>query len=850
MPDRAPQLQHRPQGAVGMSGAAQPSLFGDAETLGYGTGTVFDEMVTGGGRLRPHWQSFMTAHGPFDPAAMATRWDVARRLLLQHGVTYTAYGDQGGTDRPWPLDPIPFLMPHDEWLAIEAGLIQRARLLEAVLADLYGPRRLVAEGVLPALLAHADPGFLRPCHDLAVPGGRRLVFLGFDLVRDPDGTWRVLAARTQAPGGAGYALENRIVLARTLPDPFRHCNADRLAPFFETFAETLAGLAPRAEGREPRVVILTPGPFNEAHFEHAFLARYLGMTLVEGADLTVRDRTVYLKTLSGLERVDVILRRVDDAWCDPLELRPDSALGVPGLLEAMRAGSVAVANAPGTGLTDGAALARFLPELCRRLLGDDLRLPDVPTLWAGLEADRAAMLDGLDDLLVRPAFAGSGGRPVFVPDLDAAARADLRAAIAARPEVWAAQAVRPLSTTPVWKDGALEARPAVLRVFVAAAPDGGWMAMPGGLARISANPRYPAISFQEGAGAKDVWIVRPAPERPTRRVAAEAALSDAGRGATARAADLPSRAADHLFWVGRYAERAEAALRILRAANARVVDDSRPGAMEELVPLMRLLGSLGMVPPQIAGLPAADVPRGMRQALEIAALDPANPNSLRTAVERLRRAGTGVRDRLTSDIWRVLSVLERQATALVRPEPATLAVRFDDLSTALAALSGLEHDAMGRGNGWRFLVIGRRLERSVGIVAMLRGTGLAEAETPERACLEILLELSVARMIYRDRHGSAIRRAPTLALVLTDMEHPRSLAFQLDVLAAMVRQLPDRATDAVTPLIAEARAIVGGIRLDDAAALGPAMDRLASLLPEISNRIGAAYFSHADARAT
>lgn len=861
MSDRAAQFQV--QGQSQGPPYNQPSLFGDAHSLGYEAGPVYDEMVTGTGRLRPHWQTFRDAHGPFDPDAMAARWDVARRLLFQHGVTYTAYADPSGVDRPWPLDPIPFLLPHAEWLAIEAGLIQRARLLELALRDLYGPQTLIARGVLPPALLHADPGFLRPCHGLPVPGGRRLVFLGFDLVRGPDGVWRVLASRTQAPGGAGYALENRVVLGRTLPDAFRHCNAHRLAPFFEAFHRTLAALAPApADGREPRVVIITPGPFNEAYFEHAFLARYLGLTLVEGADLAVRDRTVYLKTLSGLERVDVILRRVDDAWCDPLELRPDSALGVPGLLEAIRAGTVAVANAPGTGLTDSPALIPFMPALAAALLGGDLLLPDVPTLWAGRPDDRAALVQRIGQLVVRAAFSALGGKQRFGPDLPASLRAELVDKVRARPEAWAAQDIPRLSTAPVWRDGRLEPKPIVLRVFLAAAPDGadGWIAMPGGLARVSADPRYPAVSLQDEAGAKDTWVVRQTPDRRSVQIQVQssgAPAADTAAPSTGRSGDLPSRAADHFYWVGRYAERAELALRILRAANARVVDDSRPGAAEELVPLLRLMGWIGLVPAQFASLPSDHAPRGMRQALEIAAFDPANPFSLRSGIERLRRSAGGVRDRLTGDIWRVVSLLERQATALVRPDPATLAVRFDELATTLAALSGLEHDAMGRSHGWRFLVLGRRIERAVGIVAMLRGTGLAQGGGADRPALEVILELIVARMAYRDRHGSSVRRGPALALLLTDLEHPRSLAFQLDVIATKLGNLPKPpAVTAESPaaeaadLVREARALVEALNPADSLAVAALMERLDSLLPEASNRLGQAWFSHAYAQAT
>jgi uncharacterized circularly permuted ATP-grasp superfamily protein/uncharacterized alpha-E superfamily protein len=837
-------------------------------------GPVWDEMVTGSGRLRPHWSAFMAAHGPFDPESMAARWDIARRLLFQNGVTYIAYGDPKGLDRPWPLDPIPFLLPLEEWRAIEAGLAQRARLLERVLDDLYGAQTLLRDGILPPPLLHADPGFLRPCHGVPLPEGSRLLRYAADLVRGPDGRWRVLANRTQSPAGVGYTLENRIVMNRCLPDAFRLCNVERLAPYFERMRESLVRIAPAGSGDNPRLVLLTPGPYNEAYFEHAFLARYLGLTLAEGADLTVRDRTVYLKTLTGLDKVDVIMRRVDDAWCDPLEFRSDSTLGVPGLMEAVRAGTVAVANSLGSGLTDSAALVPYMPTLARTLLGEDLLMEDVPTYWGGREADRAYMAARLDRLLLRPAFSGMGSRQTHGPDLAQDELAELKASFAARPGAWAAQDIQRPSTAPVWRDGKLEARPIVLRVFMAADGDE-WIGMPGGLARVSADSRYPAVSLQDQAGAKDCWVMAPAGGESGGTVAGTG-MSRANRrspppGPEAASPDrtmprgqthgdrLPSRAADHLFWCGRYADRAELYLRLLRAANSRIVDDSRPGATEELVPLLRLFGWLGLVPAQIASLSGGDSARGMRQAIEIASFDASNPNALRATVHALKRSASGVRDRLSPDAWRVLAVMERQVTVLPpKLDPASLAVRFDKIATAIAALAGLEHDAMTRGPGWRFLVLGRRLERAVGLMSCLQGCGLTTEMSVERPALEVMLELTEAQSAYRDRHGPNVRRGHALALILADGDHPRSLAYQLAVMVTKISALPSPmgasgggpTADALA-LAREALALAQNADArKDAASLRRLVEHLQSLLPDLSNLLSQAYFSHAYARAT
>lgn len=833
---------------------------------------AWDEMVTGGGGVRPHWLRFLSAHGPFTAEALAERWEAARRLLFQNGVTYTVYA--GGGERPWPLDPLPLLLPEEEWQALAAGLRQRARLLEALLADLYGPQTLVREGVIPPVLLHADPGFLRPCHGLPAVGGLRLPLLAVDLLRGGDGAWRVLACRTQAPVGAGYALENRAVLSQTQADSFRACNVDRLAPFFEQLRQTLARIAPRRSGPDgaPRAVLLTPGPYNEAYFEHAYLARWLGLTLAEGADLTVRDQALYLKTLAGLERVDVVLRRVDDLYCDPLELRLDSTLGIPGLVQAVRAGTVAVANALGSGLADSPALLSRTASLCRRLLDEAPLLDDVPTLWGGDADGRAGLLAGLDRLLFLPAFsAARTGPPLFGPDLSAAGRTALAAAIAARPQDWIAQAPLPPSTAPVWREGRVDARPLVLRAFLCAREEADgwdWQVMPGGLARISADGRHAAVSLQQGTGAKDVWVLGSG--TPLRR-----RDGDAQRDPAPVAGDLPSRAADHLFWVGRYAERADGAVRLLRAAAARLADDSRPGAQDALVPLLRLLGWSGMVPLAVTDLalgdqPGADGVRAMRQALRIVA-DPQNPGGLHAAIGQLRRAAVSVRDRLPPDGARLLAVAEAQLAGLQAGDVAGLQLALDDLAATLAALAGLELDGMSRGPGWRFLVLGRRLERAIALVGRVQGCGLTHIGPPLAsplgppmgrtlvATLEVLLELAQAGPAYRERHPAGLRREPALALLLADAEHPRSLLFQLEAMERQLARLPEAPAQAadLSPTAVARSLLQAGRTLatDPDAARDPAVlarlvERLSRSLPDLSTLLSQAYFAHAFARPT
>ncbi|AWK87122.1 circularly permuted type 2 ATP-grasp protein [Azospirillum thermophilum] len=837
----------------------QGSLFGEADAIGYGSGPVYDEMVTGQGRLRPHWQTFMGTLGPLDPDLMAVRWEEARRLLHQNGVTYNIYGDPKGMERPWPLDMMPLLLQAHEWKAIESGLIQRATLLNAILTDLYGPQTLTRFGRLPHAVIHADPGFRRAVHGIRVPNDIHLHFYAADLARAPDGRWWVLSDRTQAPSGSGYALENRAVMAKVLPDSLRHCQVERLAPFFETFKDTLLSLAPRRD--RPRVVLLTPGPYNETYFEHVYLARYLGITLVEGADLTVRDRQVFLKTLSGLEPVDVILRRLDADFADPLELRADSSLGVAGLIEAVRAGTVVVANALGSGLLESMAMKSSLPTLCRHLLGEELRLPGVASWWCGNDAERAYVIDHLDGLVVKPAFPSLSFEPIFGSALSAAERAGLVERIRQRPWYYVAQEQMALSTAPVWHEGRLQPRPLVLRVFVCATPNGGYAVMPGGLTRVSTEAGRLVVSMQSGGGSKDTWILSPRRSDSGAAQPRPATAELAPVIARPAANDLPSRVADGLFWMGRYAERSEGAVRLLRATQTRLTEGDLPGAMAQLRPLLQLLAWEGMVPQELSQAPERTGTRALRNALYAAVTDPDHPNSLRTQVMRLHRTAYTVRDRLSLDMWRVITTIDRQSLPpRHRLDSAELLLRMDDIMTSLAAIAGLMQESMTRGPGWRFLDIGRRIERALHIVGVMRGTQVADLdrrdEAMQSAGLAVLLELGESVMTYRARYLTSVQRTPVLELLLADETNPRALAFQLAALERHIGQLPGRGsgsaadpTGGALPIVTSARASLRKAEaLRSSEALHALLDSLATSLPDVSNFLAHAYFSHAFAR--
>lgn len=861
----------------------QPSLLGGVDTLGYGHGSVWDEMVTGTGRLRSHWQFLMSRLASLDPAELSERRDESRRLLRQNGVAYTIYGDPKGAERPWPLDLVPLVIPAEEWRVIEAGVLQRAFLLNAILADAYGPRRLVDEGHIPAGLLHANPGFLRPACGVAPPGGVHLHLAAFDLARSPDGRWWVLSDRTQAPSGAGYALENRSVVGRVLADCLGDGSVKPIAPFFGALRDNLLSLAPpMAQGRAPRLVVLTPGPYNETYFEHAYLARQLGVTLVEGGDLTVRDRRVFLKTLSALEPVDIVLRRVDDHFCDPLELKPDSTLGVAGLTEAARAGTVTIANALGSGLLEAAAFKPFLPGLSEVLLGAALKLPDLASWWCGGTQERRYVLDHLSELVIKPAFPALGFEPVFGAELPETERRSLAARIAAQPLAFVGQERVALSTVPVWDGARLAPRPLVMRVFVAATA-AGFTVMPGGLTRTSPAAGPPVVSMQRGGGCKDTWIVGEelvvaplAPERAPLNVVPLRAASE-GRDA---AGELPSRAADGLFWVGRYAERAQSVIRLLRTLLLGVTDAARPWTMREIEPLLAVTVSLGLAPREEFG--SFQPPTVALISIAQAALaDSAQPNGALANLQRLASAAGGVRDRLPPDCWRIINTLARQpAMPVGRPAPARLLLRLDELVMLGAALWGAVADNMPRDAGWRFLEIGKWLERAINLVAVIDSiaqaalaAGAQARPIDEDRLFSALFAAAGLRAPSAGRSDGSFERSAAVAALLTNENDPFSLAFQIAALAEHLRELPPpsgwgrasgisgeaallralEAVDAARAVVARAVPLPATNAGDDApvglvASLHEAVAPLASSLPEISNLLTQAYLSHVFAR--
>ncbi len=805
---------------------------------------VFDEMMLPNGDLRPHWKTFGSFLSQCSLADFKQRAETVQRLLGDHGATYNIYDDALGTSRPWMLDLLPFIVAEQEWRGIQAGLDQRGRLLNAILQDLYGPQKLLKDGLLPPGIVQGNPGFLRPVVGVNPPGGRFIFSLGCDLVRDATGTWRVLADRAQSPSGQGYTLENRIVMSNVYAEEFNASRVRRLANYFELKRDMLRSLAPKHRHGDAGILMMTPGPYNETYFEHAFQARYLGFPLVEGADLTVRDSNAQLKTLEGLRRVEVMVRHVDDVFCDPLELNSGSLLGTPGLMEAWRSGNIALANGLGTGVIETPAMHPFMPGLCRHILGEELKLPCVPTWWCGQKRELNMIMADPDRWVVKPAFVRGARDPVFIKDLEAEQKARMLDGIRAAPHEWVAQEVLSLSTSPTWTGTKMEPRSLVWRAFAIAQGEEGFATMPGGLARVSPEPKRWLVTMRSGGLSKDTWVLGDGTEDTAfghlsqQPVVIRPARPPSG---------VPSRAADHLFWLGRYAERVELTVRMARVIMHRLTGERGRAQSREAQCCVALMVEMDLLPKETTSL---------QDHLQALLQDPKRDGSVPDLLGRLRYNASAARDRLSDDMWRLFNRLDRDARLPAGPFSLSAAQgALDTLVLDLAALSGMQQENMTRGHGWRFMEIGRRLERATIILTLLKGT--LKQTTKDDSILGPLLEICDSTMTYRRLHFARPVLAPVVDLLLLNDVNPRSVAHQLMVLRRQASQLPtDPTLDSKMAEKQQTDILLSDLgtlnlpalaRTPDqlSAAITATCDTLTDGLEKLSDIITEHYFSHA-----
>ena len=775
---------------------------------------VPDEMLDPAGAIRPAWAPLISALAGLGGAELGARFERADQYLRDAGVFYRKYDGAEGKERAWPLAHVPLIIDEAEWQHITAGLVQRVELLEQIVADIYGANTLVGRGLLPPELIARNEEFLRPMVGIKPMSGHFLHFCAFELGRGPDGGWWVLGDRTQAPSGAGFALENRVATTRALSDIYAGMQVHRLAGFFRSFRDALTAQARPGEGR---VGILTPGQHNETYFEHAYIARYLGFMLLEGEDLAVHDGQVMVRTVAGLKPVSVLWRRMDASFIDPLELRYDSRIGTPGMTEALREGSISMVNALGSGILETRALSAFMPRLSRALLGTPLTLPTIATWWCGQEKERRHVIDNLDRMMIGPAF-GTGlaiddqGSTVLGAELDDAGKARLRERLAHEGGDFVGQEPVKLSTTPVYIEGRLEPRPTALRVYAARTPTG-WTIMPGGFARIGSNRDATAITLQRGGRAADVWVVS---NQPVERVSL---LPQGEKLVRNPSGDLPSRAADNLIWLGRYTERCEAIVRILRSYNARLAEVSNPG-LPILSDTRAYLDGIGI-----------DAREGL-------------PSGLLAAIESAARSAAQIRDRFSPDGWLALADLShtaRRFAAKVQPgDDATRAMTV--LLRKLSGFSGLVHENMYRFAGWRFLEIGRRLERGI---QLARIVSWCTRQAAPHGALDLLLEIGDSVMTHRRRYAVSAGVESYIDLLVLDPLNPRSVLFQVSDLREQIEALPGGIEDGLLSTAARAALeLQTELRVAEPETMTTAdLDRLSLEVSRLADLLAHAYFA-------
>ncbi|MFT6881610.1 MAG: putative circularly permuted ATP-grasp superfamily protein [Marinoscillum sp.] len=811
-----------------------------------------DEMTTSDGRISHNWAKLAQHYEMIGSERMHQHQLEVSRQLRENGVTYNVYGDPDGMNRPWTLDPIPMVFGSDEWSVIEKGLKQRVHLLNIILKDLYGGRKLIKEGFIPFELIYNHKGFLRQADKIMLEGDQQLIQYSADLARGPDGKMWVMHDRTDAPSGIGYTLENRVAMTRVFPDMLRENQVTKISSYYQTLKNSLAHLSSKNK-ENPRIVLLSPGPTNETFFEHAYLSSFMGFTLAFGQDLTVSDGFVWLKTIKGLEKVDVIFRKVDDVFSDPLEYRSDSQLGVVGLMESVRQGKVLVINPLGCRILENPGLMAFLPKLCRKIMGEDLILPSVATWWCGQPKELNYVMDNIENLIIRMIYRDGINKSVYGGELSFEELAKLKAEIHKHPYMYVGQEMVEFSTTPAWINDKLEARNAVFRSNVVAdLANHDYHVMPGGLSRTSPDKGVFIVSNQSGGISKDTWVVggasfySPAKKRDT---IAQPVLRNV----------LPSRTGEHLFWLGRYLERSAYSVRLMRIVLLTYNEVDSDIHIKEDPGLSTLLKSLTLVTATMPGFNQKKTLKHPEAELLSLSSDVGKSGGLAHSIANLLRNAYSVRDRLSLDTWRILDSISEELNTLksVGKDLNKVYQCLDNLVIKLMGFYGLNIDNMTRESTWHLLNTGRFIESSINNCAVLSAmlTKEFDSET-NKALMEDTLRCNESLVTYRYRYRSNLELSGVLDLLLQSEDNPRSLIYQIKKIEEHLVNLPLEKLAGLTPAGKKLLKAMTMVQLADLAHLTKCdangdymhlrnfLKEISGLLKDTSSLIYEKYFSH------
>jgi uncharacterized circularly permuted ATP-grasp superfamily protein/uncharacterized alpha-E superfamily protein len=811
----------------------------------------YDEFLDANGHVRPAWQ-------PIVERLRLRRWESGeferrdqqlRRMIADNGITYNVYSTDEQV-RQWNMDLMPLVFSQKEWDHLEWQLQQRAELVNTALGDFYGRQSALHDAAIPPFMVYANPSFLRACHGIRPVGGAFVQVYSADIARARDGSWWVLNDRIEASSGMGYVLENRLLSNRLFPELFRDRLVRRIKPFYDNFQEAIQSIhGPSDPGG--RDALLTPGPANETYFEQSFLAKNMGFKLVEGADLTVRDNRLYFKTLKGRQLVRTLIRRIDSDWCDPLELRNDSLLGIPGLLNCLRAGTLGMANALGSGLMETVALPAFLPSLCQYYLNEKLRMPSVATWWCGQPKECAYVIENLRDLVIKRTFRQRTDHAIFGPHLSKKEIENLAASIRSAPEQYCAQEIASRATAPVYHAGKLEPRHFLLRAYLIRY-NGAYHMMPGALARIAADPESQNVSMQHGGLSKDVWVMSNEASDET-----ETSLSRTREQMLLFAApdDISSRAANNLYWLGRYLERVESMARVLRIVIVAVVEDYHEHTLESLSSLLKSMLSTEEWAELQEAPDTEKRTETLDRMLSTYVWDASCPSSLRSGFENIRRIAFQVKDRLSTDTWQILSNMEHMSLSSGASKSSLLHSRriaaLEQTLDWLAALSGITAENMVQGLGWHFLMLGKRTERAYQHIETVRAS-LTWHENPDDTHLSHLLQYADSSITYRNRFLNYLEQSAVVDLLLNDANNPRSLNCILERLIHHLSMLPwksentpkksdEDGPDRCRRLQELKESLPGTDAISDHAI--PALDAIETLLSEIHQQLELRFFT-------